>query len=236
MLEAVLGDLRRQLRLAATEERRRRLRQFFRQPVTALGVPAVEQKRAAATLYRPVKSWPVSRRNRLCRRLWEGGILEEGNVAIYLCRRFATQAGREQFRLFEEWVDRYVRNWAHCDGVGVWLLGAAIRNEPRLGEELLPWTESPNPWKRRAAAVALVGEAKQGRQRNAILAIADKLLDDPDDMVQKGVGWLLKETYPRQAAAVVNFLRKRRHRAARIVLRYAAEKMTRRHREQVLAR
>ncbi len=124
-----------------------------------------------------------------------------------------------------------MRDGAHCDGVS--LLGAAVRNEPRLAEELLPWTESPHPWKRRAAAVALVGEAKQGRQRNAILAIADRLLDD---MVQKAVGWLLKETYPRQAAAVVNFHRKRRHRAARIVLRYAAEKMTRQHREQVLAR
>ncbi len=79
-----------------------------------------------------------------------------------------------------------MRDWAHCDGVS--LLGAAVRNEPRLAEELLPWTESPNPWKRRAAAVALVGEAKQGRQRNAILVIADRLLDDPDDVVQKGVG------------------------------------------------
>jgi 3-methyladenine DNA glycosylase AlkD len=53
-------------------------------------------------------------------------------------------------------------------------------------------------------------------------------------MVQKGVGWLLKETYPKQPREVVEFLQPWKARAPRLLLRYAAEKMTARDREAVL--
>jgi 3-methyladenine DNA glycosylase AlkD len=45
-------------------------------------------------------------------------------------------------------------------------------------------------------------------------------------MVQKGVGWLLKETYPKRPKEVVAFLVKNREKTTRLVLRYAAEKMS----------
>jgi 3-methyladenine DNA glycosylase AlkD len=45
-------------------------------------------------------------------------------------------------------------------------------------------------------------------------------------MVQKGVGWLLKETYPKKPTEVVRFLLANRAKTTRLVLRYAAEKMT----------
>ena len=64
--------------------------------------------------------------------------------------------------------------------------------------ELAPWTRSKNRWKRRAAAVALLHEAKQGRHTIAIFDIAKRLHKDADDVVRKGVGWLLKETYPKR--------------------------------------
>lgn len=45
-------------------------------------------------------------------------------------------------------------------------------------------------------------------------------------MVEKGVGWLLKETYPKRPRETVDFLVPRRGRATRLTLRYSAEKMT----------
>jgi 3-methyladenine DNA glycosylase AlkD len=92
--------------------------------------------------------------------------------------------------------------------------------------EIDGWTQSKNRWKRRAAAVALVYEGRRGRNTESILRIADLLLGDPDDMVQKGVGWLLKETYPHKPAHVMRFLMPRRQKTTRLVLRYAAEKMS----------
>jgi len=55
-------------------------------------------------------------------------------------------------------------------------------------------------------------------------------------MVQKGVGWLLKETYPKKPAEVVRYLVAKREKTTRLVLRYAAEKMTVADRARVLAR
>ena len=171
----------------------------------------------------------------MCELLWRSGKLEEGAVAIYLCRRLCRDYGRRDFGRLEGWIDSYVANWAHCDGVASWLVTACIANEPPLMDRLTDWTQSPNRWKRRAAAVSLIQEARHGRNAQRILEISDLLLDDADPMVQKGVGWLLKETYPHQPRTVTAYLRANRQRPARILLRYAAEKMTAADRASALA-
>ena len=51
-------------------------------------------------------------------------------------------------------------------------------------------------------------------------------MEDADDMVRKGVGWLLKETYPKKPREVLEFLAGWRAQTPRLVLRLAAEKMT----------
>jgi 3-methyladenine DNA glycosylase AlkD len=61
-------------------------------------------------------------------------------------------------------------------------------------------------------------------------------MEDEDDMVQKGVGWLFKETYPKRPSDVVRFLLANRTKTTRLVLRYAAEKMTAADKARVLAR
>jgi 3-methyladenine DNA glycosylase AlkD len=208
---------------------------FFREPVDVLGVRSHDLQKVVAEAYRTVKKWPAAERNRLCALLWEGGKMEEGVLVAHLYRRFAKQCAGPEFRLFERWMDRYVRNWAHCDGVSSWLLAACIANEPALMDSLPAWTRSKNRWKRRAAAVALLQEAKQGRSTGAIFAIAAMLRGDPDDMVQKGVGWLLKETYPRRPREVVRLLTSWSG-APRLMLRYACEKMTPADRARVLRR
>ena len=151
-------------------------------------------------------------------------------------RRFRKQCAAREFRLFERWVDRHVTNWANCDGVSPWLLAACLENEPALIRRLPAWTRSGNRWKRRAAIVSLLQEAKQGRHTAAILDIAAKLLGAPDDMVQKGVGWVLKEAYPKRPREVVAFLKPRAATTPRLVLRIAAEKMTAGDRATVLAK
>jgi 3-methyladenine DNA glycosylase AlkD len=138
--------------------------------------------------------------------------------------------------LFANWLDKYVDNWGMTDGVSLWLLGASIANDATLIDKLDPWTRSKNRWKRRAAAVAMVYSAKRGEHTRAILRIAAPLIEDPDDMVQKGVGWLLKETYPKKPSEVVRFLVANRAKTTRLVLRYAAEKMTASDKTSVLAR
>jgi 3-methyladenine DNA glycosylase AlkD len=161
-------------------------------------------------------------------------MLEEGALVCHLYRRFAKSCQEREFRMFEQWINRYVRNWAHCDGVSTWLLAACLSNQPGLVDRLAAWTKSKNRWKRRSAAVSFIQEAKRGRQTETIFHICGLLLNDPDDMVRKGVGWLLKETYPKKPRETLEFLDPWRSQAPRLVLRLAAEKMSAAHKQWLL--
>lgn len=196
---------------------------------------APEWHDAAKIFYPRVKQLSIADRDRLCEQLWKTGGFGGGVLVCYLYRRFAKQCSVREFKMFTCWLDRYVDNWGHTDGLSLWLLGASIANEPSLISELHGWTRSKNRWKKRAAAVALVPSAKRGLHTAEILKIAQPLVPDEDDMVRKGVGWLLKETYPKKPREVVRFLEPWRGRASRVVLRYAAEKMTALDRARVLA-
>jgi 3-methyladenine DNA glycosylase AlkD len=200
------------------------------------GTTAPHIHRVARDFYPRVKRLPIAARDRLCTALWASRKHEEGALVCYLYRRFAKQCGAREFALFTRWLDRYVDNWGMTDGVSLWLLGASIANDATLIDKLDSWTRSKNRWKRRAAAVALVYSAKRGEHTRAILRMALPLIEDEDDMVRKGVGWLLKETYPKKAAEVVHFLLANRTKTTRLVLRYAAEKMTAADKASVLSR
>jgi 3-methyladenine DNA glycosylase AlkD len=213
-----------QMRKMASPEFARGVRNFFVETVDPWGVRSADLKAIEQMVYRELKRMPVADRNRFCNQLWKRGRLEEGALVCHVYRKFASECGSCEFRLFERWLDRHVDNWAHCDGVSSWLLAASIANDPALKQELTGWTRSRNRWKRRAAAVALLQEAKKGRSTEDIFRIAGMLAHDSDVMVQKGVGWLLKEAYPKRPEAVVAFLEEVK--PPRVVVRYAAEKMT----------
>ncbi len=202
--------------------------------VKTCGVRGDAVEEIALQVYAEVKRWPATRREELMERPWERGRREGGAVVCHVMRRFTRSFGEREFRLFEDWLDRHVHNWAHTDGVASRLVAACLANDPSLMERVWEWTDSPNRWKRRAAEVSLLQEARRGRHTVFVLRVARKLLPDRDDMVEKGVGWLLKEAYPPRPAEVVAFLLREQNATSRLTLRYAAEKMTPADRRRIL--
>ena len=69
-----------------------------------------------------------------------------------------------------------------------------------------------------------------------IVRMANLLLSDSDDMVQKGLGWLLRETAKADAKRAVPYLMKVRKSAPRLVLRTACETLPARVKKGVLAK
>jgi len=233
-VEELLARLRQQLLAEGTPEIAAAMQRFFKEPVDSYGVKSPRIRALAREAYHEIKHWAPAGRNRFSTELFKSGKSEEGALAIYVYDRFSRQCGACEMKLFERWMNRYVTNWAHCDGVCAWLVAASIRNDPRLIPQLHPWTQSANRWMRRGAAVALVRSARRGEHTASILKIAGILLRDPDEMVQKGVGWLLKETYSPKPAQLMRFLKTRTKGTPRLVLRLAAEKMTARDRGVIL--
>lgn len=231
----VVAKLRERLAAAVDPEFRQGQSAFFNEEIDTWGVRTAALAPIERELHAAIRKWPTNVRDLLFEELWKSGKLEEGAVVCHVARKYRREFNSRRFAVFEHWLDTYVRNWAHCDGVASWLLASCIEENPKLMKRLEPWTAAENRWKRRAAAVSLLKEAKAGRSTNQILRIVSMLAEDSDDMVQKGTGWLLKETYPAQPQDVVLFLHRQRDRFSRLTLRYAAEKMSAAHRKVLLS-
>lgn len=77
---------------------------------------------------------------------------------------------------------------------------------------------------RRAAAVSFIYPARKGMYLKDIFEIANVLLLDKEDMVQKGYGWLLKDASVAEPIKVYKFVMGRRREMPRTALRYAIER------------
>ncbi len=166
--------------------------------------------------------------------LFSGSVLEEKVAAVSLLENLDAQFGDREFVLFESWLDR-ISSWADHDGLVHYLISPMVVTKPSRVKDAFRWAKSPKRWHRRAACVALVRGARAKKLFPEIVKLSDLLLEDQDDMVQKGLGWLLRETAKFDAKRTVPYLMKIRGRAPRLVLRTACETLPETERKKILA-
>ncbi|MGK2861918.1 MAG: DNA alkylation repair protein, partial [Chitinophagaceae bacterium] len=100
-----------------------------------------------------------------------------------------------------------------------------IEMYPEYLASLKEFATSDNRWMRRAASVTSIIPARKGKFLNEILEIADVLLLDKDDLVQKGYGWMLKAASEANQREIFEYVIKNKAIMPRTALRYAIEKM-----------
>ena len=166
-------------------------------------------------------------------KLFRGRVLEEKIFAVFLLEKMAGEFRDAEFRRFEGWLGR-VSTWADHDALVHYLIDPMMVAKPERSAGVFRWAKSRNRWCRRAAAVALIGGARRGMFRREIERLSKVLLSDEDDMVQKGLGWLLREWAKKSPGQAVPYLMKVRTRTPRRVLRTACEKLTAAERKKVL--
>jgi len=167
-------------------------------------------------------------------RLFSGRVLEEKVFAVFLLENLTDDFGDREFRRFESWLPR-ISSWADHDGLVHYLISPMVLAEPARARRVLRWARSRSRWERRAACVALIRCARNKKLLPEIKQLTALLLADDDDMVQKGLGWLLRETAKYDAKRAVPFLMSIRQRAPRLVLRTACEKLSASDRNRILA-
>lgn len=214
----------------------RQAQSFFKDDdrVPIRGVRAAEVQRIAASARKALRQGQTSDALRVAERLLASRWLEDKIAAVYVASRFTRKFGPAEFHRSERWLG-YVTDWASCDGLSTAVLGPQLVTDGKRMQRTFLWAQSKNRWCRRAAAVSLIPAARQGLYTRTVFRLARRLYRDPDDMVQKGVGWLLKETSKARRPAVVSFLLGIKKDAPRLVLRYASEKLPREERRRVLA-
>jgi 3-methyladenine DNA glycosylase AlkD len=224
-MNKIINEIRSDLKLKSDEKSRISGERFFKEEIRLYGMKAVTIREIAKDNWLKVKHLPKEEIFELCEELWKSGYFEESAIAVEWTIYLGKQTEKDDFRLFEHWIDNYVGNWASCDSLCNHPAGDLVMRFPEFLAGLKKWTLSANRWKRRASAVTLIVPARKGLFLDDIFEIALLLLSDPDDMVQKGYGWMLKAASEAHREEVFNFVMKHKQWMPRTALRYAIEKM-----------
>lgn len=126
---------------------------------------------------------------------------------------------RELFELFLRRHDR-INNWDLVD-LGAWdVVGRYLVDKPR--EVLYQLAGASTIWERRTAILATLFFVRRG-DLDDTFRIAELLVDDPHDLVQKAVGGSLREAGKRDRGRLLSFLDDHAATMPRTALRYAIE-------------
>ena len=219
----VAEQLRRTLKRGGSGEHAAGVQWFFKDEIQSRGWYTGDLRRAVRGFRRE-----ILRQNNfdflveVADHLFSGAVLEEKVAAVFLLEKLDAQFCDREFRMFEAWLDR-VSSWADHDALVHSLIAPAVVAKPGRVKDVFRWAKSPDRWHRRAACVALIRGARAKLFFPEIMKLSDLLLPDSDDMVQKGLGWLLRETAKSEARRTVPYLMRIRARAPRLVLRTACE-------------
>jgi len=224
-MENVLYQVRQKLRECASEKERESGLRYFREEIHLYGMKSAVVGQISKEFLNQIHGYEKAEIFALCEELWQSGMMEESFIACNWSYSVRKKYLPEDFKVFERWVKNYVSNWASCDTLCNHTVGTFIDMYPVYLEELKKWTSSSNRWVKRASAVSLVLPARAGRYLDDIFEIADRMLTDRDDMVQKGYGWMLKEASKAHQEQVFRYVMKHRGDMPRTALRYAIEKM-----------
>ena len=224
-MKDIISEIQKDLEKNINPVYRDRAHYFFKERVKILGVKIPTVRKLAAQYFKNIRNLEKKEIFILCEKLWQSGYIEESIIACHWSYSIHKRYEQKDFKVFEKWVNNYVSNWASCDTLCNHTIGTFVEMYPSYISNLKKWAKSKNRWVRRASAVSLIIPARRGKFLKDIFEIADILLLDQDDLVQKGYGWMLKTASQAHQKEVFDYVVKNKTRMPRTALRYAIEKM-----------
>jgi len=234
----IVQEIRRELQEKADEKTRMSSQRFFKkeEKIKLYGIKTPVFNEISEKYFASVKDRSKQEIFSLGEKLLESGYLEELGVAFDWAFRIRKNIEKKDFFILESWLKKYVTNWGACDSLCTRALGYFIYQFPEFFPEIKKWAVSKNRWVRRASAVVLIYSIRKKKPLTPVFEIADILLLDEDDMVQKGYGWMLKVASDQEPKKVFEYVKRHKKIMPRTALRYAIEKLSPDLRKQAMAR
>jgi 3-methyladenine DNA glycosylase AlkD len=192
-----------------------------------IGIP-VPALRTAALRYRTLPLPDLSR-------LLASEIHEHRLAALeILVAKYEAAAEAERKKIVEFYLahTQGINNWDLVDASAPYILGHHLKTRPR--RVLVRLAKSKSVWERRIAIVATLMLIRLGETADTFL-IAEKLLNDRHDLIQKAVGWALREAGKVSQPDLLAFLQQHYASISRTTVRYAIERFPPQQRKQMLA-
>ncbi len=157
---------------------------------------------------------------------------------LLLVRAFRRTDESTQKRIYNLYLKstKFINGWDLVDLSAEHIVGAWLADKPAERRRVLNRLAKSNSlWERRIAILATFHYIKQGDYAET-MRIAKLLLNDKEDLIQKAVGWMLREVGKRIGEKQEeSFLKRHYRRMPRTMLRYAIERFAEPKRKRYLA-
>lgn len=232
----IAQHIRRVLKDGGSAPHTEEVQRFFKHEVKSRGWYTAEMRKVAKRFRRTIlaEQGPPFL-VQVSDQLFRGDVLEEKIFAVMLLEDLTSRFGPREFKLFESWIDR-ISSWADHDSLVHYLIGPMVAADDKYLPRTSVWARKRNTWHQRAAAVSLIHSTRQHKHFEHIQRITEMLLPSDDDMVRKGLGWLLREAAKANRQQTVAYLITLRKRTPRLVLRTACETLPVETRTRILSR
>lgn len=152
---------------------------------------------------------------------------------LMLVERFkkSDEKGRKMIYDFYLTQTARINNWDLVDLSAPGIVGEYLKDKSR--EDLYRLADSELLWDQRIAIVSTYTLIKNG-DFIEILALSERFLNTRHDLMQKAVGWMLREMGKRDKDILVQFLEKFSKVMPRTMLRYSIEKFTEEERREFM--
>lgn len=179
--------------------------------------------------------WSVHDAMWFAERLIVDRYLETKSVGIEVVARHRRDFTAALLPRWKRWLaGNHSANWATTDAMCGLLIGPALVRFPERATLMRDWSKHRNMWVRRASIVSLIPLARRGVALDLLYEIAARLHADGEDLIQKAVGWALREAGKSDAARLERYLRANGPSIPRTTLRYAIERFPPRTRAALL--
>jgi len=225
----ILKKIRQKLKVNVDEKYKCSNQKFFKEKISCYGVRTPIVRKIAKKYFKQIKHFDKKEIFVLSKKLFKNQYNEEATIAIQWLSGFSKQFEKKDFKIFENWLTKYINNWAKDDDFCLHIIHPIMEKYPDLINKIKLWSHSKNMWVRRASAVSFITriESFYATKHNLkdIFEVAETLLHDKEDLVQKGYGWMLKSASIYNQKEIFKFVMKHKSNMPRTALRYAIEKM-----------
>ena len=186
---------------------------FHKYEITCYGITSASWKKILRQFRKPFRRLCLEERLQLAERLLQSGLLEEASIAVHLWALSMDDFTPQHFSHLDRGLDSF-NSWGTTDGFCIDVLQPLLREYRKDVLALLrEWNQSENRWKRRASVVAFVRKiGATGEFVDEALELCENVIWDKDDMVQKGVGWALKDSMRGAREKVLEYVKDLRRR------------------------
>jgi 3-methyladenine DNA glycosylase AlkD len=162
--------------------------------------------------------------------------LEVKSIGIEVLARYRRDFTPRLLPTWKRWLaDNHSANWATTDAICGYLIGPLLVQHPQLTERMRRWSRDRSLWVRRASAVSLIPSVRKRIALDLAYDVAQTLHASTEDLIQKAVGWMLREAGKADPVRLERYLRGNLPAIPRTTLRYAIERFSEPTRRALLA-